>query len=824
MALIILQQGLAPFSVLAQLNEPRMMMPIKLPTQGNNKPVTITKDTSIEAVLKPQELKTTPVEPISLEGIKIPGTTPASIKILSMNHFVVINNTQYESMADLYKDNRLKGKPNFVTLDAIVHPYFATTNGLIAAVVEEHAMPDLKLVLNAMLKAAVEDYRNTEDAEIKDDIQRNLAFIIIALRLLEPTIKLPDMGGATDLSDEEMKNIEGGHKTRSVIFDREEDFSSMAPLGWFARREKLRQFYRCAQWISRMDFPLSDVTVDTATGSGNLFRRSILVFRALDRATINGQPAINTWQKLVTAWELFATSSNKNRQKTLLYSDYKAVVQGNSQDLKAQLLSLASPFFRAKLLLNVRKQKPVGLGNTSIFDLADDSAAGAKPATFRLMPLIEDPEMPWLRARAGSYTSEENGGPWVPLSLLVLHARGSQAATNILYNASSTLPPEMNRLIPELERIVAKPKADDLKPDWERTWQILSGYFRPFGPDAQGALKTDMWTSRHLESAFAAWVDSHLGMAEIKAPANPAAPVTPAATSPANTNGAASTLTAQYGLGKTAEPIAAPKAAAPSVAPAAVATATTTTTTTTAAAATASSAEATTPVRPATFHYLEPQPEVFRNIEADAKTLTERLNTLGYFPERYRQRLNDFMRLAQRLAQIADAELAGKATTPIDFKLLAGIDFILEQVASPLPGVLSISVGSPPPKSATDLKPITKGANLILGRPGLVLLLCQTTRGPMLVRGAVYTLYETLGPPLKPEHLKRKIEFGLLRPPIWAQNFDVIQDAVADSKQASDTMPATRRPIRPAEKARPAQPYPDTFNERIDPMNLPIPR
>ncbi|MBC8000378.1 MAG: DUF3160 domain-containing protein [Leptolyngbya sp.] len=803
MALILLQQSLAPYSVLAQLNEPRMMMPIKLPSQGNNKPITITKDTSIEAVLKPQELKTTPVEPISLEGIKIPGTTPASIKLLSMNHFVVINNTQYESMADLYKDNRLKGKPNFVTLDAIVHPYFATTNGLIAAVVEEHAMPDLKLVLNAMLKATIEDYRATEDAEIKDDIQRNLAFFIVALRLLEPSIKLTDMGGATDLSDEEMKNIEGGHKTRSVIFDREEDFASMAPIGWFARREKLRQFYRCAQWISRMDFPLSDVTVDTATGSGNLFRRSILVFRSLDRATINGQPAINTWQKLVSAWELFATSSNKNRQKTLLYSDYKAVVQGNSQDLKAQLLSLASPFFRAKLLLTVRKQKPVGLGNTSIFDLADDSAAGSKPATFRLMPLIEDPEMPWLRARAGSYTSEENGGPWVPLSLLVMHARGSQAATNILYNASSTLPPEMNRLIPELERIVAKPKADDLKPDWERTWQILSGYFRPFGPDAQGALKTDNWTSRHLESAFAAWVDSHLGISEIKA-INPDAPQK--LVSPPTNAATPSTVTAQYGPGKTTEvSAAASKAAATST-------------------ATNAAPQATPPVRPATFHYLEPQPEVFRNIEADAKTLTDRLNTLGYFPERYRQRLNDFMRLGQRLAQIADGELAGKPTTPIDFKLLAGIDFILEQVAAPLPGVMSISVGSPPPKSPTDLKPITKGANLILGRPGLVLLLCQTTRGPMLVRGAVYTLYETIGPPLRPEHLKRKIEFGLLRPPIWAQNFDIVQDAAAESKEASDAMPQGRPTLRPQAKPKPAQPYPDTFTERIDPMNLPIPR
>ncbi len=165
------------------------------------KHASLEKDTSLEAILKPQELPTTAVTPISLAGVKIPGVTAATTNLLALNHFVVINNTNFETMGELYRNNRLNGKPNFVTLDSIVHPYFATTNGLIAAVIEEHATPELKQILSAMLKASVEDYRNCEDAEIKDDIQRNLAFLIVALRLLDPSIKLPDMGGASDLAD-----------------------------------------------------------------------------------------------------------------------------------------------------------------------------------------------------------------------------------------------------------------------------------------------------------------------------------------------------------------------------------------------------------------------------------------------------------------------------------------------------------------------------------------------------------------------------------------------------------------------------------------------
>lgn len=807
--LLIFQSGLLPLSASAQLTESGMT-PIRLPASITKHP-SLEKDQSLEAILKPQELQTTPVTPISLAGIKIPGVTPATVNLLGMNHFVVINNTTFETMGDLYRDNRLKGKPNFVTLDSIVHPYFATTNGLIAAVIEEHVMPELKQVLAAMLKTSVEDYRNAEDAEIKDDIQRNLAFLIVAIRLIDPSTKLPDMGGASDLSDKEMKNVESGFKTRSEIFDREENFEALAPLGWFAKRPKLANFYRCAQWISRMDFPLTDVTVDTETGSGNLFRRSVLLYRALDRAAISGKPAVESWQKLVSVWELFAASSIKNRQRTLLYTDFKEVVPGGTQDLKATLNSLASPFFRTKLLLSVRKQKPVGLGATSIFDLADGSADDAQHASFRLMPLIEDPEIPWIRARAGTYTDDERGNLWCPLSLLVLHARGAQAATNILYNGVSVLQPDLNKSIPELERLVAKPKGGQpLTAVWERSWNILSGYFKQFPAEAQAPLKTDLWMSRHLESAFGGWVDAHIALSEI-APAGG----TSASTS---TDSAAPSAIADAAKNS---PASQSSPSIPAGAPV---------------------------VKPASFHYLEPVPGVFRAIETDARTLQDKLVALGYFPQRYEQRLNDFKRLAQRLAQIADAEIEGKPTAPVDFKLLAGIDFILDQVSSPLPGSLSIiaptdapapkidmpsqSLGMTPGSALTGGTSILnsgktalgraasnlisgattataagshqsassssgsansvaaskppqdsiynrqlKAANLVLGKPGLVLMVCQTSQGAMLVRGGVYTYYEVSGAPMRTEHLKRKLQFDLLRPPVWARTFDVVQEA-----------------------------------------------
>jgi hypothetical protein len=493
-------------------------------------------------------------------------------------------------------------------------------------------------------------------------------------------------------------------------------------------------------------------------------------------------------------------------------------------------------------LLSVRKQKPVGLGATSIFDLADSSGDDAQHASFRLMPLIEDPEIPWLRARAGTFTDDDRGTVWCPLSLLILHARGAQAATNILYNGISVLQPDLNRPILELERAVAKPKAGQpLTATWERSWNILSGYFKQFPTEAQGPLKTDLWMSRHLESAFSGWVDAHIALAEIK-PDGGAGVGRPeggvGVSKPTGADGAS--VKPAEGVGTTQGASNKPSTTQPSIPAGAPV------------------------VKPASFHYLEPVPGVFRAIETDARTLQDKLTALGFFPAQYEQRLNDFKRLAQRLAQIADAEIEGKPTSPVDFKLLAGIDFILDQVSSPLPGALSIiapteapaptinmpshSLGMTPGAALTSGSSILnsgktalsktassilsaaatashsasaaggaasgsatgsaggasstagstansarasakakqpdsiykrqlKSANLVLGRPGLVLMLCQTSQGAMLVRGGVYTFYEVSGTPLRTEHLKRKLQFDLLRPPVWARTFDVIQEA-----------------------------------------------
>ncbi|HEY9787046.1 MAG TPA: DUF3160 domain-containing protein, partial [Candidatus Obscuribacterales bacterium] len=361
------------------------------------------------------------------------------------------------------------------------------------------------------------------------------------------------------------------------------------------------------------------------------------------------------------------------------------------------------------------------------------------------------------KARSANYLDEEKGGAWCPLALFVLHSRGAPQATNLLFNGMANIDPEMGRYLPQLERAVGALK--NAEQPSERNWKILSGYFKPFPEGAQPPLKSELWLIRHLESALAGWLDQHLS-------------ITPLPKAKANTEAGAESKP-----GETASP-AAPAAAESAAAGSA------------AADSTDSQASAS-PVKKATYHYLEPCVEIYKNIESDAQMLMGRLSASGYLSEEHKTRLNDFIRLTQRLRVISERELESAPLSQVDFGLLAGIDLVLERVVAPLASSLNISGGPSarenaaaaressaplaPPSSSSAAR---RGVNLILGRPGQVLMIFQTNQGAILGRGAVYTYYEQSGGPIKTEHLARKLNFGMLRPPAWTSDFDLVQETI----------------------------------------------
>lgn len=728
---------------------------------------------SLEDLFPKTDLPFIAVQPVDLAGLPIAGLDKKYDQALGDHHFIVVNNTHFQTMSDLYRDNRLKGKSNYVTADSIIHPYFALNNAILAAVIRQELYPHLLSLLAAMLKTSLEDYKAADDIDVKQDIEKNLAFITVALKLLDPKLVLPSQesssvissGESNKLAENELKNIQAGIRVKSAISGCQEDYADYKPIGFYDSAPQLRQFYYCRQWLSHIAFPINDsgTISDPLSAPQNKFRQSVLLFRALDRAVVDHGPALQSWQNLTGILELLCPG-DKIKKHYLMPDDYKKLLPDLNRNLDGVLRSLGDPFYRTKLLLSIRRSLPVELNSTSVWAPRQKIKEDDTIYLFRFLPLLDQPEISWLselahKTAAGSSASSS------PMALFMLYAHGARLAANILAQIDWQLNPDLLQSLPLLLHAThhAIPLHVESSPDIfisqadnnEGVWSLLNSYMRLPPGIPQPLTKTELWMKRRLESAIGSWVDEHTAILSLpddlkRATNNPTTDTASGADSPG--------LNMHIGAGLPEN--------AGSTASLARTTDTAATARTSPTAASAPPAEQT-QKRPVS-HYLEPMPELYKSLAARLQKTTDDLTAKGIFPARFSESVQTYLAMCRRLATIAEREVTNMYVSRSDSDYLAQIDLTMEKFSPPTAGTLHLNC---------DLTADTHvgGDNLCLGGPGLLFVLIHTARGLTLGRGAVFTYYEAPGEVITPTHWSRKLQYGMVLPPAWTADFDVMQ-------------------------------------------------
>ncbi|MFA6207849.1 MAG: DUF3160 domain-containing protein [Candidatus Obscuribacterales bacterium] len=714
-------------------------------------------------------------QPVSLEGMKLSGLGPRSTKILGFNHFVVLqSNPGFSgSSSALFKDNRETNRSNFITVDPFVHAYFVIANTLTLKVIDQTLYSELNSLLMALVDSCVKDYRACEIDEVKDDIQRNLAFIIVAQKLLDPKIVQPDMGGASDLAQTELALIAKGKRARSVIFNREQDYSSINPIGFYTSTERSSNYYRSAAWLSFMYLTLSDVTNDSQTGGGNNFRRALLLYRAIElgKSSRTAPIAGDRSHSLMASWQhiydvsVALAPSVITREQTVYPREIKSMFQAGNIEFKDLLQTLAQPLSRARLLLSIKKQRPQGLDAASIFEMDKNRGANENLMVMRFLPPINSYELEWMKWQTTNFKEESDEGFTDPLSLYLLYSWGSPVASNILNALSDRLDPNLLNTVPELTRVAGRRRieADPANAVCvaEKRWAIITEYFRPMKKNAQSCLMSENWSIQHLLSASAAFVDSFTAFDRPVLSGPSSSSISTASVEPVKAEGESkSSTTVSRNEMNDAQRMFAPKQSVK---------------------------------RAANFHYLEPMPELFAKLSWFTQVMAADLTRLKCFPEDMRSRDTDFVRLLDRLKKIADQELAVQPITVTDFKLLANIDQILSAIC--------------PAESACIYVPGAGGggASIGPGDSGHVYAIFSTDQGPYISRGATYSYYEATGGPFKQQHWDRKQGFGFLRPPGWVSKVDILSDNKPDEKAVKPLKTPVSTPVS-TPGTTPAQP------------------
>lgn len=767
------------------------------------------KAQKIEDIVQRQDIPYSFPTMIPLAGISISGLGPKAVSSLSENYFVVKSNTNVLRMADIYKENRLSGKSNYVTIDSILHPYLALTNRIQADLIKRHLLPLTKTLLFAMLKAAVSDYHHADDAEVRADIEANIAFISLPLKLIDPAFAVPNLGRVLSMVKADYDSLVFARNGKSAVFDRIEDFSLYRPEGWYKSSSELITFYRVKTWLSRLSYPINDITFDAEGVKVNNFRRSVLLYRSLELARIDNKPAYEYWVRLVRSSFLLGSQVESWQEKNLYCHDYKGVFKALSGDLNVTLSRLAEPLYRTKLLLAVRKQKPLSLSATSIFDLEDVQAAKNSAACFRFMPEVGNPEAPWLRWAAAQYPEPGITRNLFPLALMDLYAWGAPQAANFILDSSWAMDEKAARAVIELKRwVLRRTIAGQVQPVDNRIWNLMSPSWRLLPDGIQTALRVEMWANRRMESAFCAWLDSQICIAPphyllnqppnkgVQHPPKSAPGGTPASTPRAQTQSLPANSGLQSALGNDSliSNALSPAASGGS-----------------GSFGTAPGVRPSKALRAARNHFLDPYPEFYNKLIADAQNIEKSMLAQGFSMDAGLKRaLDDYLRLFQRLAKIAQNEVEGKPLLPADLSLLGNFDLVLDKIDLPLPATLSFEPAPTPAAGAEgsqsngggkeaknpgalasiDLKVESKKAEAAatteakpagytfgLGRPGQLFIITQNKNSKewTLARGAVYTFYEQWGAGMNKETLLYKIDRGTIQPPYWTERFDFVQ-------------------------------------------------
>lgn len=438
-------------------------------------------------------------------------------RLLEKNGFVIVPTKAYKDMNDAYKGLHKGNIPIFVTTDSILHTTHLLFDSLLRIIEFDHLMGDLKRLTGSILNASLDDYKTTENAEVKKAVYANTAFFSVAAGLLnEKAAILPEMDNLINAELRLIKNHEGFKK--SPVFGYLEDYSQYGPRGHYTRNEKFKSYFKAMIWYSRMGFYLnpSRSLQITRAMTKQLTRQALLILKALNKSDIEGEKALDVWERIYEPTTFFVGKTDD-----LDVHDYKGLalkIYGKIPGVK----ELADESRLEQLMSEARKLRKPRILSTVLLD-TEDEKKGAKDITigFRFMGqrFVPDsyifqnlvyPEVKLYMGSAKPFTLVMSlRGPirGFPRGLDLMAVMGSERAEEIIKHEGDSDYQKYNEQLAKLKKefdLETKVWASSLYWSW---LYCLKPLFSPVGSNAPTSMQNETWRGKALNTAIGSWAE-----------------------------------------------------------------------------------------------------------------------------------------------------------------------------------------------------------------------------------------------------------------------------------------------------------------------------
>jgi hypothetical protein len=243
----------------------------------------------------------------------------ADKSLLRQNHFVS-KSSQYKQIYSLYNSAKENGIPQFVTTDAMLHTFHILYDYSLRILEVKRFADDMKALNHALLerlKSYYSQISDPADSSLRSVIEKDVAYFTVVEYIPQPDI----LGGSQLGPGEAMASAElqliAAHQgfEYSPIFGYKEDYSQYVPRGHYTRNDTLKVYFKQMMWYGRMMFrvspPKNDFTdeIDEEKAKEETLM-AILIVRAMNELTVNGEPAMNPWSRIYYPTTFFVGKSD----------------------------------------------------------------------------------------------------------------------------------------------------------------------------------------------------------------------------------------------------------------------------------------------------------------------------------------------------------------------------------------------------------------------------------------------------------------------------------------------------------------------------------
>ncbi|MEN1760256.1 DUF3160 domain-containing protein [Anoxynatronum sibiricum] len=426
--------------------------------------------------------------------------SPAAMRLLAENGFVVVPNDYYQEFFVVYETNLYEPLPSFITTDSMLHNYHLFFSHLLRVTEREHLVPELKALTTAMMTATESQAAALEGTDWHNAALRNLAFLAVAGRLLDPAMPVPEavqpvvaeelalIAAHEGITISPMMNL---GQQQSELDALQEDYSQYIPRGHYATDDALKSYFQTMMWYGRMTFRLKN---EDET------RSALLLTLALSE-----EDKLTRWDRIYQPTSFFVGDSDD--PNVIQFQELMYRIYGN-QVTAAQLPGDAAKWeaFRKE----AAQLQPPQINSIPIFDESLHPDREAEITGFRFMGQRFTLDAAVFQRLIYREVGENSQGQrrMLPKALDIPAALGSQEAYQLLEAAGETdydgYVENMTKLQTHFDNVPPQFWSGTLYQGWLYT---LDALLTTPGEGYPSFMQNQAWTRKNLNTFLASWTE-----------------------------------------------------------------------------------------------------------------------------------------------------------------------------------------------------------------------------------------------------------------------------------------------------------------------------